>query len=98
MASRSTKLAVICLVASVLVAGGAVGGFFVSRSLTLADAGSQTCKAVRRNNDILRDLIAHVEHRSLVSIREGITKDITAASVRGFYDPTLRRIDAVSCP
>jgi hypothetical protein len=97
MASRSTKLAVICLIAAVLIGGGAVGGFVVSRSITLADANTQTCQAVRSNNDILRDLIAHVEHRSLISIREGITQDITAAQVRRFYDPTLRRIDAVSC-
>jgi hypothetical protein len=97
MARRSTKLAVVCLVAAVLFGGGAVAGVLVTRSVTLSDANSQTCKAVRRNNDILRDLLAHVEHRSLVSIREGVTRDISAEAVRSFYDPTLRRIDAVHC-
>jgi len=86
----------ICAVLAVL-GMGTLGVSVYLKAQTESRTREETCEAVRRNNDILRDLLVHVEHRSLISIKEGVTKDITAAQVRSFYDPTLRRIDAVQC-
>jgi hypothetical protein len=94
---KSMRRAVLALVAAVVIAVSGVGLALFLRSEVVRNNAAETCKAIRRNNDILRDFLAHVEHRSLVSIREGVTQDITAAQVRSFYRPTLARIDAVSC-
>jgi hypothetical protein len=94
--AKSAKYAAIALVVAVMI-GAVFAAIVVVKSAAVAEANHGACEAARANNDILRDLIAHIEHRSLISIREGVTQDITADVVRSFYDPTLRRIDAVSC-
>jgi PhoPQ-activated pathogenicity-related protein len=90
---KGLRIAVAAFVLSVVLFIAVVG---VALYLPSANQ-SDTCHAIKTNNQILRDLLAHVEQRSLQSIREGVTKDLTPAQVRAFYDPTLKRIDSVSC-
>jgi hypothetical protein len=90
---KGLRIAVAAFVLSVVLFVAVVGVALYLPSVNQSD----TCKAIKENNQILRSLIAHVEQRSLESIRAGQTKDITPAQVRSFYDPTLRRIDEVSC-
>lgn len=91
--TRSFKLAIgACVISAVLFTLTVGGGILLS-----AKSATDSCEAAAQSNVILRELIVHIEHRSIASIREGVTKDITPAEVRAFYGPTLRRIDAVSC-
>lgn len=87
------KLAFIAILVAALIGPLGLGAAVYLRGETLNEA----CEAARSNNDILRDLVSHVEHRSIQSIKAGVTQDITVQQVRGFYQPTLRRIDAVQC-
>lgn len=90
---KGLRLAVAAFVISVMLFVVVIGGAIFLR----VGSEQQTCEAIRDNNSILRELVTHIEHRSLISIREGVTADISPADVRAFYQPTLRRIDGVSC-
>lgn len=90
------KRAAIVLVVAVVLAGG-IAGAWVIRTAALSTASQEACEAVDENNEILRELVVHVRNRSIASIKTGVTKDLQPADVRAFYNPTIRRIDEVSC-
>jgi hypothetical protein len=88
------SLVVVFVCAALTIAG--LASFGVAVYLKDATA-TENCEAIVDNNDILRDLVEHVEKRSIRSIETGVTKDLTVKDVEGFYGPTLDRIDSVSC-
>jgi len=89
----------VTLVVVIVCAGMAlIGAIGLGVSIYLkAQTTTENCEAIRDNNQILRELVIHVRNRSLQSIKAGVTQDITAQDVRGFYNPTIVRIDEVSC-
>lgn len=99
---KGVKRAVLYLVISSVLAICSITGAFWLRAETLGDTKDQVCHAIKINNDILHDLIVHVERRSIESIEEGATGqgpgDITPEQVIRFYQPTLERLSKGECP
>lgn len=98
MVERLTKpsrlrLAVATFVISVLLFVVAVGVSLFIRSSTI-DAN---CEAIQENNQIFREFVQHSKQRSIAVVRDGEIANLTVAEIRAFYDPTIARIDAVSC-
>lgn len=89
----SARIAVVVFLLSIALFVASVGVALYLRGESL----NSTCEAIRKNNDILRELVVHVKHRSEIAVRTHVTKDLTMREVRDFYGPTIRRLDAVSC-
>lgn len=93
---RATRRTLVVVIVCAAMAVIGVAGLGVSLYLK-AQSTTDNCEAIRENNQILRELVVHARNLSLQSIEAGTTEGLTATEVRDFYNPTIARIDEVTC-